>query len=167
MRARSSSWAKSKPSRSQKCIRSPSKGGARLQPLDDCGGRRPCQRGGGAGNDDVEVRGRRDAGGQGCLREGGEVADYAGPATSGGRGRSMSKQNTSALPWTSTALWTQAGLLPIRKGPVRFAVGPSDGLTSNSWKVWANKKGDVYIACWDHIQRGGGMRIPDRSAEAP
>ncbi len=64
----------------------------------------------------------------------------------------MSKQNTSALPWTSTALWTQAGLLPIRKGPVRFAVGPSDGLTSNSWKVWANKKGDVYIACRDNFK---------------
>jgi len=64
----------------------------------------------------------------------------------------MSKQNISALPWTSSALWAHAGLLPIRKGPVRFAVGPCDGLTSNSWGVEARPKGDVYIFCRDNFK---------------
>jgi hypothetical protein len=41
--------------------------------------------------------------------------------------------------------------LPIRNGPVRFAVGPPDGVTSNSWKCWVEKSG-VYIACRDNFQ---------------
>jgi hypothetical protein len=47
---------------------------------------------------------------------------------------------------------TQAGILPIRKGPARFAVGFPNGLTSNSWSLWANRKGDVYIACRDNFK---------------
>lgn len=46
---------------------------------------------------------------------------------------------------------TQAGLLPIRNKPARFAVGPPSGLTSNSWKVWTEKSG-IYIACRDNFK---------------
>lgn len=52
---------------------------------------------------------------------------------------------------TSPILATQAGILPIRSGPVRFAVGPPDGLTSNAWRIWATQHGDVYIACRDNF----------------
>jgi hypothetical protein len=51
----------------------------------------------------------------------------------------------------SPALATQAGLLPIRNLPVRFAVGSPSGDTSNSWKVWATKSG-VYLACRDSFK---------------
>jgi hypothetical protein len=44
------------------------------------------------------------------------------------------------------------GSLPIRRGPVRFAVGLPDGLTSNAWRVWTGKHGDVYIACRDNFK---------------
>ena len=40
---------------------------------------------------------------------------------------------------------------PIRRGSVRFAVGHPHGLTSNSWKMWATKAGDVYLACRDNF----------------
>jgi len=46
---------------------------------------------------------------------------------------------------------TQAGFLPIKSGPIRIAVGPPDGLTSNAWRIWATKHGDVYIACRDNF----------------
>jgi hypothetical protein len=46
----------------------------------------------------------------------------------------------------------KAGILPFRKGPIRFAVGPPTGLTSNAWRLWTNKKGDVYLACRDNIK---------------
>ena len=46
----------------------------------------------------------------------------------------------------------RAGVLPIRKGPVRFAVGPPDGLSSNSWNLWSNRKGDLYVACRDNFK---------------
>jgi hypothetical protein len=42
--------------------------------------------------------------------------------------------------------------LPITSGPVRFAVGPPNGITSNSWRCWGEKKGDVYIACRDNFK---------------
>jgi len=42
--------------------------------------------------------------------------------------------------------------LPIRRGPVRFAVGSPGGLTSNAWRMWTSKHGDVYIACRDNFQ---------------
>ena len=32
---------------------------------------------------------------------------------------------------------------------IRFAVGDTDGLSSNSWRVWRNQRGDVYIRCRD------------------
>lgn len=42
--------------------------------------------------------------------------------------------------------------LPLLKGPVRFAVGPPDGLTSNAWRMWTSKHGDIYIACRDNFK---------------
>ena len=42
--------------------------------------------------------------------------------------------------------------LPLTNGPVRFAVGPPDGLTSNSWRLWTTKRRDVYIACRDNFK---------------
>ncbi len=56
-------------------------------------------------------------------------------------------------PLTFPSRLTQAGILPTRKREVRFAVGLPNGLTSNSWKVWANKKGDIYIACRDSFKQ--------------
>jgi hypothetical protein len=41
---------------------------------------------------------------------------------------------------------------PIRRGPIRFAVGHPDGLTSNSWRVWTSPAGDVYISCRDNFK---------------
>lgn len=40
----------------------------------------------------------------------------------------------------------------MRRSSVRVAVGSPNGLTSNSWKVWATKHGDVYIACRDNFR---------------
>ncbi|HQT89837.1 MAG TPA: hypothetical protein PK677_15045 [Acidiphilium sp.] len=51
----------------------------------------------------------------------------------------------------SPAVATQLGWLPIRNAPVRFSVGSPDGITSNSWKVWATRSG-VYIACRDNFK---------------
>jgi hypothetical protein len=35
---------------------------------------------------------------------------------------------------------------------IRFAVGDPDGLSSNSWRVWAQPDGDVYILCRDNYR---------------
>lgn len=42
--------------------------------------------------------------------------------------------------------------LPLLAGPVRFAVGPPDGLTSNSWLMCTSKAGDIYLACRDNFK---------------
>lgn len=47
---------------------------------------------------------------------------------------------------------TQAGVFPLRAGPIRFAVGPPSGLSSNAWRVWTTKAGDVYVACRDNFK---------------
>jgi len=39
--------------------------------------------------------------------------------------------------------------LPVTQRELRFAVGHPEGLTSNSWRMWATDKGDVYLACRD------------------
>jgi hypothetical protein len=52
----------------------------------------------------------------------------------------------------ANSVLTSAGVLPFRSGPIRFAVGPPDGLTSNSWKIWTTKAGDVYVACRDNFK---------------
>lgn len=41
---------------------------------------------------------------------------------------------------------------PFRRGPIRFAVGPPDGITSNSWRVWTSGS-DVYLLCRDSFFR--------------
>ena len=41
--------------------------------------------------------------------------------------------------------------LPVITGEIRFAVGHPSGVTSNSWRMWATKKGDVYLACRDNL----------------
>ena len=42
-------------------------------------------------------------------------------------------------------------LLPLRQGPVRFAILTPDGRTSNSWRVWT-ESGDGYICCRDNMR---------------
>jgi hypothetical protein len=42
--------------------------------------------------------------------------------------------------------------LPLREGPIRFAVGSPDGVSSNSWRLWVGRQGDVYLACRDNFQ---------------
>lgn len=55
-------------------------------------------------------------------------------------------------PMISPLLAAQAGILPLRNKAVRFAVGSPDGMTSNSWHMWIQKSGDVYIACRDSFK---------------
>lgn len=63
----------------------------------------------------------------------------------------MAKAERGAIP-IPHAVFTELGPLPIRKGVIRFAVGPPDGLTSNGWRVWATASGDVYLACRDNMK---------------
>lgn len=49
-------------------------------------------------------------------------------------------------------LLEQLGRLPLRNKPARFAVGNPGGVSSNSWRVWAEKKNDIYIACRDNFR---------------
>lgn len=46
----------------------------------------------------------------------------------------------------------QSGVLPFKEGPIRFAIGDPKGLTSNAWRIWVSKAGDVYIACRDNFK---------------
>lgn len=48
--------------------------------------------------------------------------------------------------------WTREGKLPFLNQPVRFAVGDPTGLSSNTWRVWAQPAGDIYVACRDIFQ---------------
>ena len=41
--------------------------------------------------------------------------------------------------------------LPLREGPLRFAVVMKDGSTSNGWRAWVEKEGDAYICCRDSM----------------
>ena len=43
-------------------------------------------------------------------------------------------------------------ILPLKEGPIRFGVLRRNSLSSNSWKVWSEKAGDIYIACRDHMK---------------
>lgn len=47
---------------------------------------------------------------------------------------------------------TVPGVLPFKKGPVRFAFGAPEDLTSNAWRVWVGGAGDVYLACRDNMR---------------
>lgn len=55
-------------------------------------------------------------------------------------------------PLIPNAWATAAGVIPVRSGPVRFAVGDPNGLTSNSWRMWTTKNGDLYIKCRDNFR---------------
>ncbi len=51
------------------------------------------------------------------------------------------------------ALWKRDGLeLPLRTDTIRFAVKRKSGLTSNSWGVRVERKGDAYIYCRDAMK---------------
>ena len=41
--------------------------------------------------------------------------------------------------------------LPLRTGPIRFAVTMANGLTSHSWKVFT-KGGDAYVVCRESMK---------------
>ena len=76
------------------------------------------------------------------------------------------KEKAPRIPMISNAELTRAGLFPVRGREVRFAVGDPNGLTSNSWKVKAKKKGDIYIICRDNFKEAkvslhprGGWRM--------
>jgi hypothetical protein len=58
----------------------------------------------------------------------------------------------AAIPMIPRALAIEAGPPPIRRGPVRFAIGSPDGFTSNAWRMWTSKRGDIYIACRDNFK---------------
>jgi hypothetical protein len=60
--------------------------------------------------------------------------------------------NASPQPLISPVLATQMGILPVKPGAVRFAVGPPNGITSNSWNVTARKNGNAYISCRDNFK---------------
>src|SRR4051812_6561064 len=60
--------------------------------------------------------------------------------------------NASPPPLISPVVAMQMGILPVKHGPVRFAVGPPNGITSNSWNVTAAKNGNVYIICRDNFK---------------
>lgn len=49
-------------------------------------------------------------------------------------------------------LAAKLGIIPVTNGPARFAVGPPNGITSNAWRIWATRHGDVYIACRDNFK---------------
>ena len=47
---------------------------------------------------------------------------------------------------------TEAGVLPLKDSVVRFAIGSPLGVSSNAWRVWASKHGDVYLTCRDNFR---------------
>lgn len=55
------------------------------------------------------------------------------------------------IPMVSYEKAALAGQLPIIDKPARFAVGDPNGMTSNSWRVWAERRSEVYIACRDNF----------------
>lgn len=58
-----------------------------------------------------------------------------------------------APPPPKVSQWATApGVLPFTRGPVRFAFGTPETLTSNAWRVWVGSAGDVYLACRDNMR---------------
>ena len=49
-----------------------------------------------------------------------------------------------------TVVWS-AVEIPVRHGPIRFAIRMPNGLTSNAWRVWTEDSG-AYICCRDNMQ---------------
>lgn len=46
--------------------------------------------------------------------------------------------------------------LPFKNAPIRFAVCRQNGLSSNSWRIWVGKAGEVYVSCRDNFP---GMKV--------
>lgn len=65
---------------------------------------------------------------------------------------SIREEMSHTPPMIPNTLAAQLGFIPMRRGPVRFAVGPPNGFTSNAWRIWTTKHGDVYIACRDNFR---------------
>lgn len=65
---------------------------------------------------------------------------------------SRQEEALAGPPMIPKALAAQEGLIPLKRGPVRFAVGPPNGLTSNAWRIWTTKHSDIYIACRDNFK---------------
>ena len=42
--------------------------------------------------------------------------------------------------------------LPLREGPIRFAVFNGEGRSSNAWGVSSHESGDIYVFCRDHMK---------------
>ena len=73
----------------------------------------------------------------------------------------MAKAST-AVPTTSRdvggmAFYTNSRVgrditLPLRMSPIRFGVLRRNGLSSNAWRAWVEKSGDIYVACRDHMK---------------
>lgn len=55
------------------------------------------------------------------------------------------------IPMVSYETAARAGQLPIVDKPARFAVGDPNGMTSNSWRVWVERRSEIYIACRDNF----------------
>lgn len=65
---------------------------------------------------------------------------------------SIREEMSPTPPMIPNTLAAQLGFIPMRRGPVRFAVGPPNGFTSNAWRIRTTKHGDVYIACRDNFR---------------
>ena len=53
--------------------------------------------------------------------------------------------------YTNTQIMRDVAL-PIRKSPVRFGVLGRNGLSSNSWGVYSENSGNIYVACRDNMK---------------
>ena len=42
--------------------------------------------------------------------------------------------------------------IPLRQGPIRFAVMNSEGTSSNSWRIWTERDGSAYVKCRDNMK---------------
>jgi hypothetical protein len=43
-------------------------------------------------------------------------------------------------------------IVASRDTPIRFCVGPAEGVTSHSWRIWTEKKSELYMACRDSFK---------------
>ena len=60
------------------------------------------------------------------------------------------------MQWGMACYMDPPGSIPLLESSIRFAICRRNGLSSNSWRVWVEKSGDVYIVCRDHL---GGLKI--------
>lgn len=67
------------------------------------------------------------------------------------RSKSMSTDPSSGIVYYWNLNTGPIPELPLRQGPIRFAVGRRNGLSSNSWRVWTEKSRDTYVLCRDNM----------------